>query len=68
MGVLVCYDDFTYDVINDYHLDYLMETGCIVGYDKSGDWIKTDDFTLSPSTIHKEYSKDNPKARSIKKG
>jgi len=42
MGVLVCYDDFTYDVINDYHLDYLVTTGCIVGYDRSGDWVKQD--------------------------
>lgn len=42
MGVLVCYDDFTYGVINDYHLDYLVETRCIVGYDKSGDWVKTE--------------------------
>ena len=43
MGVLVCYDDFTYDVINDYHLDYLLDKGCIVGYDNSGNWSKTDD-------------------------
>lgn len=42
MGVLVCYDDFTYDVINDYHLDYLVTTGCIVGYDRSGEWVKND--------------------------
>jgi hypothetical protein len=43
MGVLVCYDDFTYDVINDYHLDFLLGKGCIVGYDDSGDWSKTED-------------------------
>lgn len=40
MGVLVCYDDFSYDVVNDYHLDYLVQAGCIVGYDKSGNWVK----------------------------
>lgn len=40
MGVLVCYDDFTYDVVNDYHLEYLLEKGCIIGYDKSGEWVK----------------------------
>ncbi|UFS69055.1 hypothetical protein LPW11_14265 [Geomonas sp. RF6] len=40
MGVLVCYDDFTYDVINDYHLDYLIDNGCIQGFDRSGDWCK----------------------------
>ncbi|HEY5512790.1 MAG TPA: hypothetical protein VIK40_04015 [Geomonas sp.] len=44
MGVLVCYDDFTYDVINDYHLDYLLERGCITGYDNSGNWVKTEDL------------------------
>jgi hypothetical protein len=42
MGVLVCYDDFTYDVINDYHLDYLLDKGCIIGYDNSGNWHKHD--------------------------
>jgi hypothetical protein len=44
MGVLVCYDDFTYDVINDYHLDYLLGRGCILGYDNSGNWSKTDEL------------------------
>lgn len=43
MGVLVCYDDYTYDVINAYHLDYLLDKGCIIGYDDSGDWEKTED-------------------------
>ena len=42
MGVLVCYDDYTYDVINDYHLDFLLESGCIAGYDKSGEWVRVD--------------------------
>lgn len=40
MGVLVCYDDYTYDVINDYHLDYLVSTGCIIGFDRSEQWVK----------------------------
>ena len=43
MGILVCYDDFTYDVINDYHLDYLLGKGCIIGYDDSGNWSKTEE-------------------------
>jgi hypothetical protein len=43
MGILVCYDDYTYDVINDYHLDYLLGKGCIVGYDNSGNWSKTEE-------------------------
>ena len=43
MGVLVCYDDFTYDVINDYHLDYLVDKGCIIGYDCSENWVKSED-------------------------
>jgi hypothetical protein len=43
MGVLVCYDDYTYDVINDYHLDYLLGEGRIIGYDSSGNWCKTED-------------------------
>jgi hypothetical protein len=45
MGILVCYDDYTYDVINDYHLDYLLGKGCIIGYDSSGNWCKTEDET-----------------------
>jgi len=43
MGILVCYDDFTYDVINDYHLDYLLGKGCIIGYDNSGNWSKSEE-------------------------
>jgi hypothetical protein len=43
MGILVCYDDFTYDVINDYHLDYLLGKGCIIGYDNSGNWSKCEE-------------------------
>lgn len=43
MGVLVCYDDFTYDVVNDYHLDYLVTSGCIVGFDRSGHWVKQEE-------------------------
>jgi len=43
MGILVCYDDYTYDVISDYHLDYLLGKGCIIGYDSSGNWNKTEE-------------------------
>jgi len=43
MGILVCYDDFTYDVINDYHLDYLLGKGRIIGYDNSGNWSKSEE-------------------------
>ncbi|MBJ6802639.1 GSU3473 family protein [Geomonas propionica] len=46
MGVLVCYDDFTYDVINDYFLDHLLSTGCIIGYDRSGHWSKKEEAAL----------------------
>ena len=54
MGVLVCYDDFTYDVINDYHLDYLVTTGCIVGFDRSEHWVKQDALShAEPATSGK---------------
>lgn len=43
MGILVCYDDFTYDVVSDNHLEYLVMAGCIVGYDNSGEWVKLED-------------------------
>lgn len=42
MGILVCYDEYTYDVINEYHLDFLLENGCITGYDESGEWVRVD--------------------------
>jgi hypothetical protein len=67
MGVLVCYDDFTYDVINDYHLDYLVETGCIVGYDKSGEWVKTENFPQQAPRCLKEPGNGSPEIRSPKK-
>ena len=54
MGVLVCYDDFTYDVVNDYYLDYLVETGCILGYDKSCDWVRKDSIPVSTPAAVKE--------------
>lgn len=49
MGVLVCYDDFTYDVINDYYLDHLLTTGCILGFDRSAHWVKEE--TKAPAGI-----------------
>jgi hypothetical protein len=54
MGVLVCYDDFTYDVVNDYHLDYLLQSGCILGYDKSCDWVKKDLATARTPSAAKD--------------
>lgn len=50
MGVLVCYDDFTYDVINDYYLDHLLGTGCILGFDRSEHWVKQDTQIRSSTT------------------
>jgi len=67
MGVLVCYDDFTYDVINDYQLDYLVETGCIVGYDKSGEWVKTENFLQHAPNCLKQSGNGSPDIRSPKK-
>jgi len=49
MGVLVCYDDFTYDVINDYYLDHLLSTGCILGFDRSEHWVKEEAQTPASS-------------------
>jgi hypothetical protein len=49
MGVLVCYDDFTYDVVTDHHLAYLLEKGGIIGYDNSGEWIKAEVFPPPPA-------------------
>jgi len=51
MGVLVCYDDFTYDVVNDYHLDHLVTTGVIIGYDKSDHWVKREATTPQPNEL-----------------
>ncbi|WP_226377813.1 MULTISPECIES: GSU3473 family protein [Geobacteraceae] len=48
MGVLVCYDDFTYDVVTDFHLDYLVSTGSIVGFDRSEKWVKQEEAIPVP--------------------
>uniref|UniRef100_C6E477 Uncharacterized protein n=1 Tax=Geobacter sp. (strain M21) TaxID=443144 RepID=C6E477_GEOSM len=48
MGILVCYDDFTYDVVNDFHFDYLVSTGSIVGFDRSGQWVKQEETIPAP--------------------
>lgn len=53
MGVLVCYDDFTYDVVNDYHLDHLVTTGVIVGYDKSEKWVKMEAPAPQPTELRR---------------
>ena len=65
MGILVCYDDFTYDVINDTHLDCLVEAGCVIGYDKSGVWVKTETFAWPNSDFVKE---DRRPALYVKQG
>jgi len=56
MGILVCYDDFTYDVINDYHLDYLLGKGCIIGYDNSGNWSKSEEAEQGVILLTEEAS------------
>jgi hypothetical protein len=65
MGVLVCYDDFTYDVINDYHLDYLLDKGCIIGYDNSGNWVKQEDNPKDPRPLAAQPTKSS-KTRSAR--
>ncbi|HBG06273.1 MAG: hypothetical protein A2075_03695 [Geobacteraceae bacterium GWC2_58_44] len=67
MGVLVCYDDFTYDVVNDYHLDYLVATGCIVGYDKSGEWVKTEKWSGFPHNLTKSSATARQVSETTKK-
>jgi hypothetical protein len=62
MGVLVCYDEFTYDVINDYYLDYLVQTKCIIGYDKSGEWVKTEKLPPVPLESLKHNGKSAPES------
>ncbi|MBU5638805.1 hypothetical protein KOM00_18940 [Geomonas sp. Red69] len=56
MGVLVCYDDFTYDVINDYFLDYLLSTGCIIGFDRSEHWMKKEEAPLPAATFQHRHT------------
>jgi hypothetical protein len=64
MGVLVCYDDFTYDVINDYHLDYLLGKGCIIGYDNSGNWNKSEE-TEQEAILLTEVANDTAESREL---
>jgi hypothetical protein len=42
MGILVCYDDFTYDVVNDFHLADMINAGRVVGFDRSSTWVKVE--------------------------
>jgi hypothetical protein len=42
MGILVCYDDFTYDVVSDIHLDDMINAGRVTGFDSSCRWVKTE--------------------------
>ncbi|GFO57432.1 hypothetical protein GMSM_44390 [Geomonas sp. Red276] len=50
MGILVCYDDFTYDIVDDHQLSSLVESGSILGYDRSADWVKTEAKELTFSS------------------
>jgi hypothetical protein len=56
MGILVCYDDYTYDVVNDYQLDFLIKTHCISGYVASGNWIRVEDDPRKPLDARIERS------------
>lgn len=42
MGILVCYDDFTYDVVNDFHLTDMINAGRVAGFDRSCTWVKVE--------------------------
>jgi len=66
MGVLVCYDDFTYDVINDYHLDYLLDKGCVLGYDSSGNWVKSENNSQDARLLPVQRTR-SPRASNSKK-
>ncbi|MBJ6726956.1 GSU3473 family protein [Geomesophilobacter sediminis] len=43
MGILVCYDEFTYDVVSDYHLEFLIKSKCITGYVEDGNWVRLEE-------------------------
>lgn len=38
MGILVCYDEFTYDVVSDLSVECIEEQ--VIGYDNSCEWEK----------------------------
>lgn len=40
MKVMVCYDDDSYDIVEDYCLDYLIMTGNITGFSRSDQWVR----------------------------
>lgn len=40
MKVMVCYDDDSYDIVEDYCLDYLIMTGNITGFCRSDKWVR----------------------------
>ncbi|WP_243371461.1 GSU3473 family protein [Geotalea sp. SG265] len=40
MKVMVCYNDNSYDIVEDYCLDYLIRTGNITGFCRSDKWVK----------------------------
>ena len=66
MGVLVCYDDYTYDVINDYHLDYLIDKGCVIGYDDSGNWVKVERGEQQEAILLTEVANDASEVAGIR--
>lgn len=55
MGILVCYDDYTYDVVSDLHLDYMINSGRIAGFDDSCAWVKVEYEPLSETMTHNEH-------------
>jgi hypothetical protein len=64
MGILVCYDDFSYDVVSICDLHELLENGSIIGYDNSGDWIKSERVTGDvPATTRKTKRSSGRKSK-----
>lgn len=69
MKVMVCYDDDTYDIVEDYCLDYLIRTGNITGFCRSDKWVKIgvdpvrDESTACESYVGTERRKSLPEKR-----
>ncbi|KAF0218839.1 MAG: hypothetical protein FD174_2622 [Geobacteraceae bacterium] len=58
MGILVCYDDFTYDVVSDFHLEDMISSGRIAGFDSSSTWVKVEYDPLPETMVndpHEEW-------------
>lgn len=60
MKVMVCYDDDSYDIVEDYCLDYLIRVGNITGFCRSDKWVRVgvdpvrDENTLCETYVGKE--------------